>query len=314
MKTSEPSSLSFSYFVLRPKYWLPLIGFALTWLIAQLPFRLKNQLARVIASFMLRFGKRRRNIAQINLKLCFPEKSEEAREKLLKENFYLTALGMLETATCWFTSLQQYQQHYTISGQQYLDDAIAEQRGIILLSFHLTSLEIGGSLLAKHYPICAMYKPNKSPLTEKLMCRGRLKHVRQLLKQSDIRATVKALKNNKIVWYATDQNYGSKKSSVFVPFFGTAASTITATTKFAKLSGAMVIPMTQKRSQDGHNISIEIHPPLENFPGENEIEDATRINQYLENYLRENPEDYMWLHQRFRTRPQGEARIYPHKK
>ncbi|WP_444998367.1 LpxL/LpxP family Kdo(2)-lipid IV(A) lauroyl/palmitoleoyl acyltransferase [Aliikangiella sp. IMCC44359] len=301
-----------SYFILRPKYWPALIMFTFVWLIAKLPLLAKLKLARLISWLMLKLASRRKKIAEINLKLCFPQLSDKERQQLLVDNFYETSLGLVETASCWFSDLHQYADNTEIKGSEHLDAALAKDKGVILLSFHMTSLEIGGSLLGKHYPINAMYKPNKSLLVENQMRQGRLRHVKSLLKQSDIRGTVKALKSNKIVWYATDQNYGNK-SAVFVPFFGTMASTITATTKFAKLTNATVVPFTQRRVKNGKGLILEIHPPFENFPGANETEDAMRINQYLEKYLTLYPVDYMWLHQRFRTRPPGEKRIYPKK-
>ena len=155
-----------------------------------------------------------------------------------------------------------------------------------------------------------MYKPNKNPLLEQTMTTGRLRHIDHLFKQNDARGAIKALKKNHILWYATDQNYGPK-ASIFVPFFGIQASTITSTTKFAKLTGATVIPFTQKRTNGGESFELTLHPAFENFPGKNEYEDALQINQFLENYLKQNPEDYMWLHQRFRNRPKDEPPIYP---
>jgi Kdo2-lipid IVA lauroyltransferase/acyltransferase len=120
---------------------------------------------------------------------------------------------------------------------------------------------------------------------------------------------VKALKSNEIVWYSTDQNFGNKKG-IFAPFFGTQASTITAISKFSKMTGATVIPFTHKRTHNGKGIELQLHPEFKNFPAESPEQDAKRINQFLENYLIENPANYLWLHQRFRTMPPGEPAIY----
>ncbi len=267
----------------------------------------------MIGWLMLKLASRRRVIAATNLKICFPEKSEEERNELLKENFRLTVLGLIETAAVWFSDLKSRKKHSKIIGRENLDKALEKGKGVILLSFHMTTLEVGGALIGVDYDLWPMYKPNKNQLVEAMTRQGRLRHVNKLLTRNDIRGTVKALKSNKIVWYATDQNYGSK-AAVFVPFFGIMASTITATTKFAKLTGATVIPFTQKRVDDGKSYILELHPALENFPGESESEDASRINHFLENYLKQNPADYMWLHQRFRSRPEGEEDIYPPRK
>lgn len=301
--------LPLSYFLIRPKYWLGLFLFLIVSLIAKLPIVIQIKFANVLGWLMLKLAKRRRLIAETNLKLCFPEKSNSERKALLAKNFQLTALGLIESASTWFTDLNSRKKNTQITGLEHIDKALKKGKGVILLSFHMTTLEIGGALFCEHYKLWPMYKPNKNLLIETVMRQGRLRHAESLLRRNDLRATVKALKSNKIVWYATDQNYGGKKA-VFVPFFGIQAATITATTKFAKLTGATVVPFTQKRINDGKQFLLEIHPALENFPGTDEVEDATRINLFLENYLKENPADYMWLHQRFRSRPEGEANIY----
>jgi len=174
-------------------------------------------------------------------------------------------------------------------------------------------MELGGVILGSYVDFYAMYKPNKKNLLlEAVMRRGRLRHINHLLTQDDARATVRALKNNQIVWYATDQNYGNKKGT-FVPFFGTPASTITAVSKFAQMTGCAIVPFTHKRTEDYRGLTLQLHPALENFPGETPEDDALRINHFLEDFLRENPANYLWMHQRFRTRPPGEPRIYPKK-
>ena len=141
------------------------------------------------------------------------------------------------------------------------------------------------------------------------MCEGRTRHIKGLLDRANVRGTIKALRKNEIVWYAADQNYGGK-TKVFVPFFDIQTATITATTKLAKMTGAAVVPFTQRRLEQADSYQLTLYPALEGFPSKTEEEDAARINLFLEQYLKEYPVDYMWLHQRFRTRPQGEPKIY----
>ncbi|TQV87353.1 LpxL/LpxP family Kdo(2)-lipid IV(A) lauroyl/palmitoleoyl acyltransferase [Aliikangiella coralliicola] len=312
MMTSS-SVLPLSYFFKRPKYWLGLLFFGLAWLVAKLPITAQLKLADILGWLLLKLAKRRKNIAKTNLNLCFPDLTDEERESLLRKNFQQTALAIIETAACWLSDLQSRHKNTHIIGQEYLEQAQAEGNGVIVLFFHLTTMEIAGCLLGHHFDFNAMYKPNKNKLIERMMCNGRLRHLRALLTQNDARSTIKALKKNQTVWYSTDQNYGTKKG-VFAPFFGIQASTITATTKFAKISGAKVVPFTSKRIDDGKGFELAFHPALENFPGDSPEDDAKRINLFLENYLKDNPVDYMWLHQRFRTRPPGEPRIYPKRK
>jgi KDO2-lipid IV(A) lauroyltransferase len=301
---------SLTYFFKRPKYWLGLIFMGFCWLIAKLPVSVQIFFANRLSWILLKLAKKRKRIAAINLKLCFPDKTEDERETLLKENFRQTALGIVEIASCWFTDLKSRRINTDIIGKHYLEEAQAQGNGVILLIFHLSSMELGGSILGHHFDFNAMYKPNKNKLIEYMMCNGRHRHIKNLIKQNDIRSTVKALKNNEIVWYSTDQNFGNKKG-IFAPFFDTQASTITAITKFSKMTGATVIPFTHKRIHGDKGIELELHPALNNFPGESAEVDAKNINQFLENYLKQNPANYLWLHQRFRTRPPGEPAIYP---
>jgi Kdo2-lipid IVA lauroyltransferase/acyltransferase len=298
-----------SYFIKRPRYWLRLIVMAFAWLIAQLPTSVHLILANGLAWVLLRLGKSRKKIAQTNIALCFKHQSKKQQAALLEQNFKQTALGLIEITACWFTQLSSRRKHVEIIGKEHLDAAHAKGKGVILLSFHLTSLEIGGCLLGHHYPIMAMYKPNKDPLIERMMRVGRLRHIKGLIKQNDARGAIKALKKNQIVWYATDQNNGGK-TAIFAPFFGINATTLTATTKFSQLTGATVIPFTQAATEDKKSYVLTLHPALDKFPGESAEADAIRINQWLEKYLMQYPENYLWLHQRFRTRPKGEAAIY----
>ena len=302
-----------SFFLVRPKYWGGLLFMGISWFVAKLPLSIQLVLAKGFAWLLLKLASSRKNITEINLKLCFPEKSQEEREALLKRNFLMSALAVIEIASCWFSDLSSRKKHTKLIGLENLEKAQAEGKGVILLIFHFTSMEIGGSILGHYFDFNAMYKPNKKNLlAETFMRKGRLKHIHGLLTQDDARATIKALKNGEIVWYATDQNYGNKKGT-FVPFFGTKASTVTAITKFAKMTGAKIVPYTHKRSDDLKSLELELHPAWDDFPGESPEKDAERINLFLENFLKENPENYLWLHQRFRTRPEGEPLIYPAK-
>lgn len=301
---------SLSYFLLRPKYWFGLIGFGLSWLIARLPRKLQRGIARTLGFIMLKVAGRHKRIVDTNLRLCFPNKTKNERDKIIEENSYLTGYGVIETSACWFSDLSAYLKDTQVNGLEHLNKALEKGKGVLLLSFHTTGLEIGAQLLSHQIKINGMYKPDKNLLVEFMMRRGRLQHVDGLVKQQDVRQMVKILRNNGIVWYAADQDYGRKGKSVFAPFFGIPASTITATTKFAKLTGAPVIPFTQTRTKNATRYELTLYPPLEDFPGESELADATKINRFLEDRLKENPADYFWVHKRFKTRPEGEESLY----
>jgi len=284
--------------------------FGFSWMIAHMPLGFQIALGKTLGWLLFHLYGRHKKIADTNLKLCFPHKSKTWREQIIKENAYLTGQGVIETSAAWFSNLNSRHNVTSLMGQEHLDKALEKGKGVILLGFHMTSLEIGAQLLSKRVKINGMYKPDKNPLIENFMYRGRLRHMESLVKQKNVRKMLKILKDNKIVWYAADQDYGKDKSAVFAPFFGIPASTITATTKFAKMTGATVIPFTQKRVKNGKRYELTLHPALENFPGESPLADATRLNHFLEEYLKQEPADYFWVHKRFKTRPDGEDSLY----
>lgn len=295
----------------HPSYWPTHFGFLILTLVAHLPAKVRRSLGRLLGGLMLKLAGRRERIARTNISRCFPELSSDKLDERLQLNFKATGQGLIETASCWHSNLSNQKKNSNVVGKEHLDEALAKGKGVILLSFHLTTLEMGGCLLGEHYDFFAMYKPNTNPLLEKAMCDGRLRHLHGLLDRNDLRGTIRALKANKIVWFAPDQNYGGK-TSIFVPFFDIQTNTITSTTKLAKLTGASVVPFTQRRLNDADCYELTIHPAFQDFPSGSEYEDTSRINQFLEDYLRQYPDDYMWLHQRFRDRPQGEAPFYTH--
>lgn len=292
-----------------PKYWLTHVSLFILKVIAKLPASWRRNLGNSLGFLMRKLAKKRHRIAKINIGLCYPQLNAEQTKHLIKENLAATGRGLIETASCWYSDLQKQQAQTEIIGKENLDAALEKGKGVILLSFHMTSLEIGGCLLGAHYDFLAMYKPNKNPLFEKAMRNGRLRHLKGLLDRKNLRGTIKALRNNNIVWYAADQNYGGK-TTVFVPFFGIQTATITATTKLAKMTGAAVVPFTQRRLEGDDRYQLTLYPAFESFPGEKEVDDAAQINLFLENYLKQYPVDYMWLHQRFRSRPEGESSLY----
>jgi len=202
-----------------------------------------------------------------------------------------------------------------IEGIEHLQAAQREGEGAILMAVHFTTLEIGAALLGQVHTIDGMYREHGNPVFDFIQRRGRERHNADSLavERDDVRGMLKLLRKGRAIWYAPDQDYGIKQS-IFVPLFGIPAATVTATTKFARLGKARVIPFTQKRLEDGSGYRLVVHPPLEDFPGETEEADCLRINQWVEGVLRECPEQYLWAHRRFKSRPEGEPRLYDKKK
>ncbi|MGA6096765.1 lipid A biosynthesis lauroyl acyltransferase [Stutzerimonas marianensis] len=296
---------------LYPRFWLLWLGLGLLWLLVQLPYRVQLVLGRMVGAIMYRGARSRRHIARRNLQLCFPELSDVRREALLKENFASTGIALFEMAMSWWWPRARLQRLAHIEGLEHLQRAQADGQGVILMALHFTTLEIGAALLGQRHTIDGMYREHKNALFDFIQRRGRERHNldASAIEREDVRAMLKALRAGRAIWYAPDQDYG-RKQSLFVPWFGINAATVTATTKFARLGRAQVVPYTQVRLADGSGYRMVIHAPLADFPGESEEADCRRINEWIEDAVRQHPEQYLWAHRRFKTRPEGEPNLY----
>lgn len=296
---------------LHPRFWLLWLGLGLLWLLVQLPYVCLLRLGRGLGALMFHLAGSRRRIARRNLELCFPELSEARREQLLRENFASTGIAFFEMAMSWWWPRQRLARLARIEGLEHLQRAQAEGRGVILMAFHFTTLEIGAALLGQRQTIDGMYREHSNPVFDYVQRRGRERHNADAtaIERDDIRAMLRVLRAGRAIWYAPDQDYG-RKQSLFAPLFGIPAATVTATTKFARLGKARVVPFSQSRLADGSGYRLVIHPPLEDFPGESEEADCRRINQLVEQAIRQQPEQYLWAHRRFKTRPDGEPSLY----
>ena len=296
---------------LHPRFWPLWLGLGVLWLVVQLPYKLQLLLGRALGALMYRVAGDRRRIAARNLELCFPEKCAAERKQLLKENFASTGIAFFEMAMSWWWPRPRLAKLAHVEGLEHLKQAQLEGKGVILMAFHFTTLEIGAALLGQKHTIDGMYREHGNPLFDFIQRRGRERHNLDSLaiERDDVRGMLKLLRSGRAIWYAPDQDYGAKQS-IFVPLFGIQAATVTATSKFAKLGKALVVPFTQQRLADGSGYKLVIHPPLEHFPGDSDEADCLRINHWVERAIRECPEQYLWAHRRFKTRPPGEPKLY----
>lgn len=301
----------FSAQLLAPKYWFTWLGFGVWYGLSQLPYRWQLVLGKGLGALLYRTAKRRKKIAYANIRMCFPEKSEAECHALVKGVIDSVAIAFFETGMAWFWSKERLERLRVIHGTEYLEQAEAEGAGIILIALHFTHIDIGAKLLAFYRPINGSYRPHNNPVYDYVQRTGRERQVvgGRVIPREDVRGMVKALRAGEAIWYAPDQDYGPKHSQ-FVPFFGISAATITATSQLARLGKAKIIPFTQTRKSDGSGYQLDIHPPLENFPSGDEYEDALRINQLVERLICRQPEQYLWVHRRFKTRPPGEPDLY----
>jgi KDO2-lipid IV(A) lauroyltransferase len=293
----------------HPRFWLTWAGVAILWMLAKLPFPAQLWFGTLLGRLFLAVSKRRRHIASVNLHLCFPELDEAEQEKLLKKHATSIGMSLIEIGMGWWIPEKRLAKLSEIDGLEHLQKALASGKGVILLSAHFTCLEVGGRLLAQHVPFHVMYRSNENPVVEHFMQRNRQTHFEKAIPRDDVRGMLKSLKEGKAVWYAPDQNFGHK-NSIFAPFFGVPAATNTATARLARLSGAVVVPFFPKRKEDGSGYQLTLLPPLEDFPSSDIEQDTIRINQLIEQQVRRAPDQYLWMHRRFKDRPEGLEPVY----
>ncbi|MDC8802290.1 LpxL/LpxP family Kdo(2)-lipid IV(A) lauroyl/palmitoleoyl acyltransferase [Halomonas pacifica] len=301
----DASQTSFAH----PRYWPAWLGIGAMRLGAWLPWRLKMGVGRGIGLLAWRLARRRRHITETNLRLCFPELSEARRAELVRETFIANGIGLLETATGWCRDPEHLRHRVTFSGQEHMARVQAQGKGALILGIHFSTLDLGGALHSLFFRADAVQRPHDNPLFNRFMARARAPYFDAVLDRHDLRGVVRRLKAGHNVWYSPDQDFG-REASVFAPFFGIEAATVRMTSRIARLTGAPVIPLIFHRNPDNRTYTLEYLPPLEDFPGGDEVADATRVNAVIEQAIRKHPEQYLWLHRRFKTRPEGEPGFY----
>jgi len=295
--------------LLHPRHWLSWIGLGIVWLIAHLPYRALLAVGRLLGAATVRLPGERRRVARRNLELCFPQLEAAARAALLRGALRDLGLMFVEFALAWFGSQRALARvPCTIEGLEHLEACRASGRGALLVGAHFSHLELCARLVSQRIRIAGMYRIMDDAIFERAVLRARLRYADAMFTKEDIRRTVRYMKAGGTVWYAPDQDMRGK-DSVFVPFFGIPAATITATHHLARLSGAAVIPFFHKRNPDG-GYALRLEAPLADFPSADVIADTARVNACVERMVREAPQQYLWIHKRFKSRPPGAAPLY----
>lgn len=293
--------------LLHPRHWPSWFAVGLLRLIALLPHPLIMGIGHAIGLLVYAFALRRRQIAEINLQLCMPGLDAAQRGTLLREHFISIGKGMVEVSMAWWWPQERLERLLRTEGLEHLPGA-DEKQGTIFLTAHFTSMELAGRYLAHHTSGHAMYRRNENPVIQALIERHRGQFAQGIIERNDTRSMIRALKAGDLVWLAPDQNFGHK-GKVFVDFMGVPAATHTATSRFARATGARVVPGVVLRERNGYRLLVE--PALEDFPSEDARHDAQRINDIFANWVHRAPEQYNWIHRRFKTRPDGGPPPYP---
>ena len=290
-----------------PPYWPAWLAIGFMWVVDKLPWAEKRLLARGIGWLVFHVICIRRRVVYTNLKLCFPKLSVGQISTLARAHYDALALGLFEVCAGWWAKPKDLPAHRVI-GLEHLQQALARGKGVVFLSAHFTTLEIAGRLISEYHEMGGLYRDPNHPVFAHFMRRQRAKHMRPAVHFDDLRGLVRALRGNHAIWYAPDQGKRSKSSEI-LPFFGVPAITNTATGKIAEMTGAAVVPFFAKREAD-HSYTLTILPALENFPTADAAADAVRINRLIEEHILRAPEQYFWVHKRFKARGPGYPEVY----
>ena len=292
---------------IHPKFFPTWILIMLMRIGVFIPFSAQVIIGKAIGKAIYPFMSKLRSTAYSNISHCFPEKKQVQVNTLVKLHFEAIGVSFFETANAYYASDRKINKLLITKNERYFSDAKKQEGGIILLCAHFMPLMLGSRALLLNNTIANIYRPQNNKLFDQVMVQGYKKNGAVMIKSTDTRSIIKAINSSLPIWYAPDQDLG-KNNSVFAPLFGIQTATASATARLAKNNKTRVIPYSFIRTSKGYEMSFE--KPLPNFPSNDPIIDATTTNKILEKQISIAPEQYLWIHRRFKTRPDGETNFY----
>lgn len=303
MKPTRPGKL------LRPSLLPAWLGVGALWLLHWLPLPLQAALGNALGWLIALLPGKRRHIVATNLALCFPATPKPIRDRWLRQTFQASMRAALEHGLLWWGSETRLRRLIQIDNPEAaMGDGV---RPVIWLAPHFVGLDMGGARLSMERQAASMYAPARNPVSDKLMLHGRSRFFSPVLiaKNDGIKPVLKTLKDGLPFYYLPDQDLG-RLNAVFVPFFGIPAATVSALPRLARLTGAQIVPVITRQLPGGEGYRVRFYPPWDDFPGGDLETDVARMNAFVEERILEMPPQYLWLHRRFKTRPEGEASLY----
>ena len=297
------------YSYVAPAYWPTWLGLGILRLICWLPHRIALGVGRLIGRTGARVAGKRRAIVRRNLELCFPDMPDEERDAMVWRHFEALGMSLVEMGLGRWASDEYLNSMTDIVGVEHLQQALEGGKGVILLSAHFTTLELSGRVLKMNAPpYDAVYRKNRSPFLTEILITGRERSVDNTIEKRDIKGMVRSLRSGRSVWYAPDQSYNRKGAEV-IPFFGVPSMHTTATSTLARLGKASVVPFFPQRMPDGRYL-LRLLPPLTDFPSGDVVKDTKQYVRVLEEHIRRCPEQYLWLHRKFKGLPESYPDFY----
>lgn len=282
---------------------------SLSWLLHWLPLPVLAWLARGLGIMLYLVGRARRRVALKNLSLCFPELSVQQQRRIARDHFRSFSQVVLEQGLLWWASDRRFQRLIRVHGMEHW--RAVETRPIIWLAPHFAGLDWAGVRLSAERPVASVYSRQNSELLNRMLLKGRNRFNQSVLfsRQDGLRGVVKALRQGTSFYYLPDLDFG-RRDALFVPFFGVLAATVTGLSRIAKLTNALVLPVIARQRPGGRGYDVTIYPAWADFPTDDVAADTRRMNAFIEARIEEMPEQYLWTHKRFKTRPEGEPSFY----
>lgn len=284
---------------LAPKHWPTWFGLSLLWLISRLPYDTQLSLGRKIGMLAWHILPSRRKVTLTNLTIAFPDMANDERIELAKEAYSNIGMSISENASLWFRPADFYVDRFTLVGSEHIDAALKKNRGVILLQAHFSLLEMHAALLGPLYPISAVFDPPKNPLFDSFLARQRERYMQSVIDNRQIRRMVKKIKQGEIVWYSPDQSVSRAHGGIETRFFGYPVLTTAGTRRIAAMTGAIVLPVLPTRHANGVRYTIAIGEPLD-FVNDDDQQVTQQVNDLFETQVRSQPEQYFWMHKRFK--------------
>lgn len=299
----------FSSQFLAPKYWGIWLVLLVLLPLAWMPWLVQRSLGRGLGSLLWLTLKSRRKTTLTNLRVCYPKLTEQEHQHMGRDVFKNMGIGIFESLTAWYNP-KRFEHKVSISGLEYLNEAQHNNQGILMLGLHATLLDAGGMFCTHYFKTDVVYRPQNNPMLDWLIYSARKPIYQTQIDHDNMRLLVRCLKDQHVIWYSPDQDFGLKQG-VMAPFYGVPAATLTAHRRLIKMTNAAVLSVNFYRSDDRKpHYQVVLTPVLQHYPTDDELADATLTNQIMEKQINLAPTQYMWFHRRFKTRPEGYPRIY----
>lgn len=295
----------FQWSFLLPKYWLVWFGAGLLYALTWLPLPAIRRLGNGVGWLLTKLAKKRVNIAKRNIELCYPQWTQAQRDEVLRENVRRAGMALFETAMGWWWPSWRVRRIGKVEGFEHAKAALEQGKGVFGLALHNMNLEFACRVLGYTHPSIAFYRKHDNPLIDYFQYYGRARSNKYMVHKRRSKALIAAMNEGELCLYLPDQDYG-RAQSIFVPFGGVAeTATTTATLMFARRANCVPMIVTSQYTKNGYK--VKIYPPMLNWAEQSDEAALTELNQHVLNVVNEQPESYLWMHKRFKTRPDADA-------